>query len=87
MGAKQCLKCHQTIYRDQQQSADASTIASGDALKTVPLPKRPIVDPHNPDVTYHIEPKGGKLCVEAHVHGQVVSAVLDYAAWLGAHTG
>jgi tetratricopeptide (TPR) repeat protein len=85
VGAKQCADCHAEIYRVQQESRHASTIAWGGALKSVPLPKGEVKDPEEPGVVHRFDRTGHEVRVTADVHGQSATALIDYALGSGHH--
>ena len=85
MGSKRCAECHGAIYRAQQGSRHASTIAAGEALKSVPLPDGPVADPANPGVVHRFERDGSRIEVSAEVDGEIFNALVDYALGSGHH--
>ena len=77
-GAKSCADCHANIFDSQQQSRHASTLASdGMALKSAQLPRVPIVDPVNPQVTHRIERQGDQIEASATWNDKVATGQLE----------
>jgi tetratricopeptide (TPR) repeat protein len=85
VGAKKCAECHAAIYRSQQSSHHAETVGWGSALKTVPLPKGPVVDPTEPKVVHRYIREGEKITAEADVDGKTIRAIIAYVLGSGGH--
>lgn len=85
VGAKRCAECHSKIFASHQKTGHAETLATGTAMKSVPLPRRPVQDPGNPSVEHAFERVAGEVRLESKVDGQVYRAVLDYALGSGRH--
>jgi tetratricopeptide (TPR) repeat protein len=85
MGAKRCAGCHGVIYRTQQTSRHAQTLAQGESLASVPLPKAAVADPEAPGVTHRFERSGSEIRVAVETDGGLIRAVVDYALGSGHH--
>jgi tetratricopeptide (TPR) repeat protein len=85
VGASHCADCHTAIYQAQQTSRHAQTFASGEKLRSVPLPKGSVKDPDDPKVVHSFARSGDQIRVTADVGGKVVAAPIDYALGSGSH--
>ena len=84
-GAKRCAGCHGAIYRTQQTSRHAQTLAQGESLTSVPLPKAAVADPEAPRVTHRFERSGSEIRVAVETDEGLIRAVVDYALGSGHH--
>lgn len=83
VGSAQCMECHTEIHSAQQASRHGRTFARAPALHDVPLPDRPLPDPHNPSVQHSISREADKLIVRTKLDDQVRQAVVAYMVGSG----
>jgi tetratricopeptide (TPR) repeat protein len=84
-GAKSCTECHGAIYRSQQSSRHAGTITRVDGLKSVPIPKGPVIDPINKDVIHRFDRKGDGIEASAEVDRKLIKGVVAFVMGSGQH--
>jgi tetratricopeptide (TPR) repeat protein len=87
VGSERCRDCHLRIYREQQTSSrHALTLRFASALKTVPLPTRPVADPVIPHLTHTFSRQGDdRIDLEARIADRVIHAIVEYAVGSGRH--
>jgi tetratricopeptide (TPR) repeat protein len=79
VGEARCAGCHERIFRDQQQSRHAHTLARRNQLAGIPSPERPVPDPNNATVSHTFRKHGDGVEVRTLVDGHVYETVVDYA--------
>jgi hypothetical protein len=86
-GSKRCGECHRFLYRQQQRgSRHARTLRSGGGLEDVPLPSRPVTDPHIPGLSHSFTRKSAdQIEVKSRLEDRVVGAIIEYALGSGRH--
>jgi tetratricopeptide (TPR) repeat protein len=78
VGAARCAECHSEIYRSSIASRHARTFSRTLDLENLELPRSPVPDPGNPEVTHDFKRKSGSLQVETRAGAEVQRAVIHY---------
>jgi len=79
VGAARCAACHSEIYRSSIASKHATTFSRPQDLDKLVLPRNPVPDPGNPQVTHDFKRSDGSLQVVTRAGEEVQRAVIDYA--------
>jgi tetratricopeptide (TPR) repeat protein len=79
VGEARCAGCHPAQAETVRASRHATTFARARDLEGLPLPKDPLPDPGNPQVTHRFRHEGRSLVVETRADQKVWRAVVDYA--------
>ena len=78
VGEARCAECHQPEFDAVLASRHAATFFRARDLKNLTLPKEPLPDPGNPEVTHVFEREGDRLRLATHTSDRVFQAVIDY---------
>jgi tetratricopeptide (TPR) repeat protein len=78
VGAARCAACHRAQGDALLASRHATTFARARELGSLPLPRDPLPDPGNPQVTHQVRRQGDSLVVETRQSDRVWRAVVDY---------
>jgi tetratricopeptide (TPR) repeat protein len=78
-GQASCKECHPTQYQAVLASRHSATFFRARELKNFPLPKEPLPDPANPQVTHEFKRDGDTIHVATRTAERVYKAVIDYA--------
>ena len=80
IGAAACVDCHRDIAKNQFLTLHASTFHRGDDLKSLSLPKQPLVEPLSPKISHTVEREDdGRIRYTTRLDGKVYSALVEYA--------
>src|SRR5262249_9574658 len=79
VGEARCAECHRARFDAVLASRHAATFARGRELESFPLPRGPLPDPGNPQVSHRLRREGDSLIVETRTRDRVLRAVVDYA--------
>lgn len=79
VGSPCCASCHREIQTAVLASRHASTFARDRDLASLNLPKQPLSDPDDPQVSHTLEWHDGRLQVETRAADKLLRAVVDYA--------
>jgi tetratricopeptide (TPR) repeat protein len=79
VGEARCALCHRRECDAVLSSRHATTFARAKDLGNLELPRGPLRDPGNPEVTHQLRLDGNSLVVETRVDQKVLRAIVDYA--------